>query len=319
MKNKIDIVDIAKQVVSDEIAGLNDLRDFINKDFEKIIQKIIDTKGRIIFSGMGKSGYVARKISSTLSSTGIPSLFIHPAEAGHGDLGMITNQDIVVLLSNSGDTFELNTIVDYCKRFNIFIVGITRKNDSILSKIADLPIVLPNSKEASDIEIPSTSIIMMISFWDAITIVLQKLKNFSQEDFKNLHPGGKIGAKLLKVSKLMHKDKFVPIVDLDTMGMDVILEMTHKGFGCTAVLDKDRKLVGMITDGDLRRNIHLNFQKVTAGEIMSKKPITLEKDAFASKALYIMNERSITQIFVVKGDEPVGIIHMHDLVRAGIV
>jgi arabinose-5-phosphate isomerase len=319
MKNKLDIVGIAKQVISDEMAGLRDLHEFIDEDFQNVIQKIMDNKGRLIFSGMGKSGYVARKISSTLSSTGISSFFIHPAEAGHGDLGMITKQDIVVLLSNSGDTFELNTIVDYCKRFNIFIIGITRKNDSVLSKISDLPIVLPNSKEASEIDIPSTSIIMMISFWDAITIVLQRLKNFSQEDFKNLHPGGKIGAKLLKVSKLMHKDKHIPTVSVNTVGMDVIIEMTQKGFGCTAVLDADGKLVGIITDGDLRRHINVDFKKVVASEIMSKKPITLEKDSFASKALYIMNEKEITQIFVAKNNEPIGILHMHDLVRAGIV
>ena len=319
MKNKLDIIGIAKQVISDEMAGLRDLHEFIDEDFQNVIQKIMDNKGRLIFSGMGKSGYVARKISSTLSSTGISSFFIHPAEAGHGDLGMITKQDIVVLLSNSGDTFELNTIVDYCKRFNIFIIGITRKNDSVLSKISDLPIVLPNSKEASEIDIPSTSIIMMISFWDAIAIVLQRLKNFSQEDFKNLHPGGKIGAKLLKVSKLMHKDKLIPTVSVNTVGMDVIIEMTQKGFGCTAVLDEDGKLVGIITDGDLRRNINVDFKKVVASEIMSKKPITLEKDAFASKALYIMNEKEITQIFVAKNNEPIGILHMHDLVRAGIV
>jgi arabinose-5-phosphate isomerase len=319
MKNKLDIVGIAKQVISDEMAGLRDLHEFIDEDFQNVIQKIMDNKGRLIFSGMGKSGYVARKISSTLSSTGISSFFIHPAEAGHGDLGMITKQDIVVLLSNSGDTFELNTIVDYCKRFNIFIIGITRKNDSVLSKISDLPIVLPNSKEASEIDIPSTSIIMMISFWDAITIVLQRLKNFSQEDFKNLHPGGKIGAKLLKVSKLMHKDKHIPTVSVNTVGMDVIIEMTQKGFGCTAVLDADGKLVGIITDGDLRRHINVDFKKVVASEIMSKKPVTLEKDSFASKALYIMNEKEITQIFVAKNNEPIGILHMHDLVRAGIV
>ncbi len=319
MKKEKDVISIAKQVINDEITGLQDLYDSINQEFEDVIQKIVKNKGRIIFSGMGKSGYVARKISATISSTGTPSFFIHPAEAGHGDLGMITKQDIVVLLSNSGDTLELNTIIEYCKRFNIFIIGITRKKNSVLSKISDLPVILPNSKEVSDIEIPSTSVIIMLAFWDAITVVLQRLRNFSKEDFKILHPGGKIGAKLLKISKLMHRNKFVPVVDKDSKGTDIILEMTKKGFGCAGVIDEDKKLVGIITDGDLRRHIDMDFKKVTAEQMMSSNPVTIEKDAFASQALYIMNSKNITQIFVVKDNKPIGIVHMHDLLRAGIV
>ena len=319
MKKEKDVISIAKQVINDEITGLQDLYDSINQEFEDVIQKIVKNKGRVIFSGMGKSGYVARKISATISSTGTPSFFIHPAEAGHGDLGMITKQDIVVLLSNSGDTLELNTIIEYCKRFNIFIIGITRKKNSVLSKISDLPVILPNSKEVSDIEIPSTSVIIMLAFWDAITVVLQRLRNFSKEDFKILHPGGKIGAKLLKISKLMHRNKFVPVVDKDSKGTDVILEMTKKGFGCAGVIDEDKKLVGIITDGDLRRHIDMDFKKVTAEQMMSSNPVTIGKDAFASQALYIMNSKNITQIFVVKDNKPIGIVHMHDLLRAGIV
>ena len=319
MQKECDLISIGKQIIEDEINGLKDLEKSIDSNFYKIIKKIIDNNGRLILSGMGKSGYVARKISSTLSSTGTPSFFIHPAEAGHGDLGMITKNDIVVLLSNSGDTYELNTIIDYCKRFNIYIIGITRKSNSILSKISDLPIILPNSKEASDINVPSTSVIMMIAYWDAIAIALQKIRNFSQEDFKNLHPGGKIGAKLLKVSKLMHKKESIPTVSINSSGMDVILEMTKKGFGCTAVLNDEGELIGIVTDGDLRRHIDMDFKNAKAKDIMSKKPFSVEKDFFASQALFIMNENNITQIFVVKDNKPVGIIHMHDLVRAGIV
>ena len=319
MQKECDLILIGKQIIEDEINGLKDLEKSIDSNFYKIIKKIIDNNGRLILSGMGKSGYVARKISSTLSSTGTPSFFIHPAEAGHGDLGMITKNDIVVLLSNSGDTYELNTIIDYCKRFNIYIIGITRKNNSILSKISDLPIILPNSKEASDIDVPSTSVIMMIAYWDAIAIALQKIRNFSQEDFKNLHPGGKIGAKLLKVSKLMHKKESIPTVSINSSGMDVILEMTKKGFGCTAVLNDEGELIGIVTDGDLRRHIDMDLKNAKAKDIMSKKPFSVEKDFFASQALFIMNENNITQIFVVKDNKPVGIIHMHDLVRAGIV
>jgi arabinose-5-phosphate isomerase len=319
---KIDVCAVAKQVIDDEISGLQDLHQAINDDFKKIVQKVISNKGRVIFSGIGKSGYVARKISATFSSTGTPSFFIHPAEAGHGDLGMITKQDIVVLISNSGDTFELDPIIDYCKRFNVFIIGVTRGKNSVLSKISELPIILPNSKEASDINMPSTSVIMMISFWDAVTIVVKKLRNFSKEDFKNLHPGGKIGTELLKVSKLMHKKEFIPTVYANTIGTDVILEMTEKGFGCAGVIDKDYKLIGIITDGDLRRHIDMDFKKVIAQDMMSKKPLTVKSDMFASEALYIMNSNNITQLFVTKDcvkDEPVGIVHMHDLIRAGIV
>ena len=319
MQKECDLILIGKQIIEDEINGLKDLEKSIDSNFYKIIKKIIDNSGRLILSGMGKSGYVARKISSTLSSTGTPSFFIHPAEAGHGDLGMITKDDIVVLLSNSGDTYELNTIIDYCKRFNIYIIGITRKNNSILSKISDLPIILPNSKEASDIDVPSTSVIMMIAYWDAIAIALQKIRNFSQEDFKNLHPGGKIGAKLLKVSKLMHKKESIPTVSINSSGMDVILEMTKKGFGCTAVLNDEGELIGIVTDGDLRRHIDMDLKNAKAKDIMSKKPFSVEKDFFASQALFIMNENNITQIFVVKDHKPIGVIHMHDLVRAGIV
>lgn len=319
MQKECDLILIGKQIIEDEINGLKDLEKSIDSNFYKIIKKIIDNNGRLILSGMGKSGYVARKISSTLSSTGTPSFFIHPAEAGHGDLGMITKNDIVVLLSNSGDTYELNTIIDYCKRFNIYIIGITRKNNSILSKISNLPIILPNSKEASDIDVPSTSVIMMIAYWDAIAIALQKIRNFSQEDFKNLHPGGKIGAKLLKVSKLMHKKESIPTVSINSSGMDVILEMTKKGFGCTAVLNDEGELIGIVTDGDLRRHIDMDLKNAKAKDIMSKKPFSVEKDFFASQALFIMNENNITQIFVVKDHKPIGVIHMHDLVRAGIV
>ena len=319
MQKENDLILIGKQIIEDEINGLKDLKEAIDLNFCTIIKKIININGRLILSGMGKSGYVARKISSTLSSTGTPSFFIHPAEAGHGDLGMITKNDVVVLLSNSGDTYELNTIIDYCKRFNIYIIGITRKSTSVLSKISDLPIILPNSKEASDIDVPSTSVIMMIAYWDAIAIALQRLRNFSKEDFKILHPGGKIGARLLKVSKLMHKKDSIPTVTADSSGMDVILEMTKKGFGCTSVLNKKDELIGIVTDGDLRRHIDMDFKNVKAKDIMSKNPFAVEKDIFASQALFIMNENNITQIFVVKEEKPIGIIHMHDLVRAGIV
>ncbi len=319
MQKESELILVGKQVIYDEITGLNDLYNAINADFCMIIKKIMSNKGRLILSGMGKSGYVARKISSTLSSTGAPSFFIHPAEAGHGDLGMITKEDIVILLSNSGDTNELNTIIDYCQRFGIFIIGVTRKNNSILSKISNLPIILPNTKEAFDLDAPSTSVIMMIAFWDAIAIALQKIRNFSKADFSILHPGGKIGTKLLKVSKLMHTNEAMPTVSINSSGMDVIIEMTKKRFGCTGVLNSESELIGIITDGDIRRYINIDFKTVTASDIMRTKPFTIKKDSFASQALLAMNKNNITQIFVLRKKKPVGIMHMHDLVRAGIV
>ncbi|MFQ3307407.1 MAG: arabinose-5-phosphate isomerase [Candidatus Midichloriaceae bacterium] len=319
MNKMLDVIDVAKQVISDEIIGLEELRESIDENFIKVIKKIQTNKGRLIFSGIGKSGYVARKISSTLSSTGIPSLFIHPAEAAHGDLGMITKQDIVILLSNSGDTLELNVIIDYCKRFNIFIIGFTRKHNSVLSNISDLPIVIPDIKEASEIDVPSTSVIMMISYWDAISIVLHKINKFCKEEFKVLHPGGKIGAKLLKVSKLLHKKDQIPTVSIDEIGTNIILEITKKRFGCTGVVDQDENLIGIITDGDLRRHINMNLKEVTAKEMMNANPITISKDDFAAQALYTMNKHKIMQLFIVKDKKPIGIIHMHDLLKAGVI
>ncbi len=317
--NKQDILTIAKEVVETEIQGLKDLKESLDQNILEVVKQINHKETRLIFSGMGKSGYVARKISSSMSSSGTPSFFIHPAEASHGDLGMISKNDIVVLLSNSGDTMELNSIIEYCKRFNIFIVGISRNNNSLLSKIANLSIVLPQSKEASEINMPTTSVIMMIAFWDAVAVVLQKIRNFSKEDFRVLHPGGKIGAKLLKISDLMHRNNFIPLVKDTERVADAVIEMTKKGFGCTGVISKNSELIGIITDGDLRRHLELDMRRTLVYEIMNYKPLTMPKDAFASEALAIMNQKKITQIFIIKNQSPVGILHMHDLIRSGII
>lgn len=315
-KNEISI---AKNVVEQEIKGLQDLLTSLDNIFLEITHKIIAAKGRVIFSGMGKSGHIAKKASATFASTGTPSFFIHPAEASHGDLGMIREQDIVILLSNSGETSELNSIIDYCKRFHITVVGICRKSSSTLAKISDISVVLPNSKEASSINAPTTSAIMMMSYCDAIAITLQEKRQFSKEDFKLLHPGGNIGAKLLKVSDVMHVAKEIPIVSANTSFADAIIEMNLKRLGCTGVVDEKGELIGMITDGDLRRHINVDFREIKSQDVMTKNPISIDEDCFVSNALFTMNSNSITQIFVVEGKKPIGIIHLHDLLKVGVV
>ena len=311
---------IAKKVIECEVKGLQELYGFLDHTFSEIIDKITTTKGRIIVSGMGKSGHIARKAAATFSSTGTPAFFIHPAEAGHGDLGMIRKQDIVILLSNSGKTSELGAIIDYSQRFNIPIIGICRKSGSTLAKISDISVVLPNTKEASNINAPTTSAIMMMAFCDAIAVTLQEKRNFSKDDFRLLHPGGNIGARLLKVSDIMHVKDSIPLVKVNTSFADVILEITGKRLGCTGVIDDNGRLLGMITDGDLRRHIRLNFITVKASDVMTKDPLTIKKDSFGSHALFIMNNNSITQLFIVDNNiKPVGILHLHDLIKVGIV
>ncbi len=317
---KLSDENVARQVIEGEIQGLKDLLPEINQDFSNIINEIYTISGRVVVSGMGKSGHIARKIAATFASTGTPAIYIHPAEAGHGDLGMITINDIVILLSNSGETPELAPIIDYCKRFSIKIVGICRKRNSTLAKASYIPVVLPSTPEASDIMAPTTSAIMMMAYGDAIAVALYKKRGFTDSDYRILHPGGNIGAKLLKLKDLMHQGKELPLVGINETVFEAILIMTSKRFGSIGVLNEQRKLVGIITDGDLRRNMDINFKEIKVGEIMTLDPITLHEDKLASEALGIMNQKSITAIFIVDNfGNPIGIIHIHDLLRVGVI
>ncbi|MBA8666782.1 KpsF/GutQ family sugar-phosphate isomerase [Holosporaceae bacterium 'Namur'] len=317
---KLSDENIARQVIKGEIQGLQDLLSEINWDFTNIIDEIYAITGRVIVSGMGKSGHIARKIAATLASTGTPAIYIHPAEAGHGDLGMITVNDIVILLSNSGETPELAPIIDYCKRFSIKIIGISRKKSSTLTNAAFIPVVLPATPEACDIMAPTTSVVMMMAYGDAIAVALYKRRGFTDSDYRVFHPGGNIGAKLLRLKDLMHKDKEIPLINYNETAFEAILTMTSRRLGCVGVLNEGGLLMGIITDGDLRRNMNLNFKQTKVTKVMTADPITLHEDKLASEALGIMNLKSITVIFIVNDEnKPVGVIHIHDLLRAGVV
>ncbi|MTJ84195.1 MAG: KpsF/GutQ family sugar-phosphate isomerase [Telmatospirillum sp.] len=277
--------------------------------------------GRVIVSGMGKSGHVGRKIAATLASTGTPSLFVHPGEASHGDLGMITRHDAVLALSNSGETPELTDVVHYSRRFGIPLVAVTSHADSALAHTADVALILPDVGEACPMGLaPTTSTTLMLALGDALAVALLERKGFSPADFKVFHPGGQLGRRLLKVSELMHSGDELPLVAGDLGMGQVLLVMTNKSFGCVGVLTPEGDaLAGIITDGDLRRHLEPGLFARTAAEVMTAAPKTTRPNALAAEALHVMNARSITSLFVV--DEtmrPVGIVHMHDCLRAGI-
>lgn len=312
-------LEIAKRVITEEMQSLNYLAEKIPADFESFVEYVLGIDGRVILVGMGKSGHIAKKIAASLASTGTPSFFIHPAEASHGDLGMITERDIVVMLSNSGETKELFDTIDYCKRFDIKIAAITMRESSTLAKNADFLLTIPFSNESSSISAPTNSALMMLSLGDAIVTCLHEARGFSSDDFKNFHPGGKIGANLLKVKDLMYVGDKIPAVSLQTSFQELIIKMTEKSLGCAVAINEEAKIYGIITDGDLRR--HMNdsqFHLMTAKDLITKNPTCIGPEKLASEALHIMNSKSITAIPVEEDGKLVGIIHLHDILRSGV-
>lgn len=310
----------AKKTIEAEIAGLNSLLEFLGDSFVNAVDVILKSKGRVIVSGMGKSGHVGNKIAATLASTGTSSFFIHPGEASHGDLGMITRDDVVILLSNSGETKELKDIIYYCKRFSIPVIGMVRRQDSELANASDFPLVLPEIPEAShEIKAPTTSTTMMLALGDALAISLMEAKGFTNKDYGVFHPGGKLGAEFIKVKDLMRKSKDLPIVNFDADIEEILVEMTSKHLGCTGVVDKNQNLIGIITDGDLRRHINKDFMNLLADQLMTKNPRTIEETSLAVEAVALMNEKKITSLFVVKDHKAIGILHLHDCLRAGVI
>lgn len=311
--------EVARDVVDAEIAGLQALKRVFREDFDLIVEEIAKVQGVVFFSGIGKSGHVARKISATFASTGTPSTFIHPAEAVHGDLGMISKNDIMILMSNSGETSELMPVIDYCKNIGIKIIGIARREKSTLISASDFKVVLPDVAEASAIPTPTTSAVMMMAYGDALSVALYTKKRFTRNDFKVFHPGGNLGMKLLNLQNIMHTGKELPLISLDVKIIDAIITITSKRFGCVGVLNSSGQLVGIVTDGDLRRHITTDFHSTPVGDIMTHDPITLNKEALAVEAMAAMNLKSITSIFVVdESSKPIGIIHVHDLFRIGL-
>ncbi|GFZ85625.1 KpsF/GutQ [Elstera cyanobacteriorum] len=273
--------------------------------------------GRIIVTGMGKSGHIGRKIAATLASTGTPAFFVHPGEASHGDLGMITRSDVVLALSNSGETHELLDIIAYSKRFSIPLIAITRQDGSTLGESADVVLPLPKTAEACPNGLaPTTSTTLALAIGDALAVALLERRNFSAHDFKVFHPGGALGQKVRRVADLMHSGEALPLVTPETSLRAAILEMTSKRFGCTGVAGADGRLLGIVTDGDLRRHIE-NIDRPVA-EVMTRNPVTIRPQALAAEAVAILNSKSITSLFVVESGVAVGLLHIHDCLRAGV-
>jgi arabinose-5-phosphate isomerase len=311
--------ELAKQVLDIEIEGLQAVRSSIDVNFVAIIELLRKTKGKVILSGMGKSGHIANKIAATMSSVGMPAIFVHPGEASHGDLGMITKDDVVFLLSNSGETKELGDIINYCKRFAIKMIAIVRRSTSLLVSAADIAIVLPEIQEASDVNAPTTSTTMMLAYGDAIAVVLAKSRGFNKNDFSVFHPGGKLGSSFIKSIDIMRDGKDMPSVYLDDDIEVVIKTISEKSIGSTAVIDQEGKLQGIITDGDLRRNLTNDLMNLTAKDIMTANPKNVSSASLALEAVNIMQELQITTIFVVEQQKPVGVLHIHDCFKAGLI
>lgn len=309
----------ARRVLAREVEGLQALSAALDARFAAAVACMAGIKGRVIVSGMGKSGHVARKIAATLASTGTPAHFVHPGEASHGDLGMIAADDAVLALSNSGETAELADLVAYTRRFSIPLVAMVRRHGSMLVEAADIALVLPEIPEASPTGAPTTSTTMMLALGDALAMALLERKGFTAEDFNVFHPGGKLGKRFLRVEHLMHGGDALPLVkNTDTM-RDVLLIITAKSFGCAAVVDAKGMLAGVITDGDLRRHMAADLLNKKAAEVMTEHPVTIRPQALAAEALALFNQRGITSLFAVENGAPVGIIHIHDCLRAGVV
>lgn len=309
----------ARRVITREAEALQLLAAGLDGSVAQAVDVILDAKGRVIVSGMGKSGHIARKIAATLASTGTPAQFVHPAEASHGDLGMVMRGDVVMVLSNSGETPELADIVAHTRRFDIPLIGIAARPDSTLLRQSDVAILLPDAPEACETGVvPTSSTTMALALGDAIAVALMEHRQFTPDQFRVFHPGGKLGARLTRVADLMHTD--MPLVSTGTQMSEALLAISQKGFGVVGVMDSNGYLIGIVTDGDLRRHMD-GLLSHTADEVMTASPRTIGPEALAEKALAVMNERKITTLFVVDPEgsrAAVGILHIHDCLRAGV-
>jgi arabinose-5-phosphate isomerase len=275
--------------------------------------------GRVIVTGMGKSGHVGRKIAATLASTGTPAYFVHPGEASHGDLGVISPHDVIIALSWSGETVELKDLIDYAKRFHVGLIAITAQPESTLAKAADIALVLPAAREACSLGLaPTTSTLMQLALGDALAVALFESRGFTALDFKALHPGGRLGASLTFVRDVMHTGERVPLVRRGTRMSEALVEMSSKSFGCVGVTDRDGALVGIVTDGDLRRHMRDDLMTQAVDEVMTASPKTIRPDQLAAEALEHLNAKKVTALFVVENKKPVGLVHVHDLLRIGV-
>ena len=313
---------VARNVLNTEAAGLLALAASLGDRFGQAIDRLASATGRVVVSGMGKSGHVGRKIATTLASTGAPALFVHPAEASHGDLGMIVAGDVVLALSNSGETAELADLVAHTRRFGLPLIAITTQPDSALARAADVALILPKAAEACPMGLaPTTSTTMQLALGDAIAVALLTRRGFTAADFRQIHPGGRLGARLRRVREVMHAGTEMPLASPDTPMATALVRMTEKRFGCLGVVDGNGVLCGIVTDGDLRRAMGPDLLSRRTGDIMTASPRTIGPDALAAEALRAMNasERPVTTLFVVDpAGRPLGILHVHDLLRAGL-
>ena len=315
-------LDTARRVIRIEAQALAALESSLDASFDRAVQTILDATGRVIVSGMGKSGHIARKIAATFASTGTPAHFVHPAEASHGDLGMMAQGDAVLVLSNSGETPELADLIAYTRRFGIPLIGVASRPGSTLLRQSDVALVLPQADEACGTGVvPTSSTTMTLALGDALAVALMEHRRFTPELFRQFHPGGKLGARLSKVADLMHTGDRLPMVEAETPMSDALIEISRKGFGVVGVRGADGALAGIITDGDLRRHMGDGLLSARAAQVMTTAPTTIAPDALAETAVALMNRRKITCLFVVDPDgdgAAAGLIHIHDCLRVGL-
>ena len=317
-------VQSALRTLDAEGSGITALAAALQSDlgaaFAAAADVIHNARGRLIVTGLGKSGHIARKIAATFASTGTPAFFVHAAEAGHGDLGMITADDVILALSWSGEQPEMKTLITYAKRFRIPVIAMTAERGSALSTAADVALTLPRAREACPHNLaPTTSSLMMLALGDALAIAQLESRGFTSIDFSVLHPGGKLGAMLKFTRDLMHGADAVPLKPLGTRMSDALVEMSSKGFGCVGIVDARGHIVGIVTDGDLRRHMRPDLMTAIVDDVMTKNPKTIRGDLLASEALEILNSSKITALIVTDSGRPVGIVHLHDILRAGVV
>ena len=319
MSGGFDAAAVGRRVLAAEADALRLMASELDGPFSQAVEVLHAVKGRVVCTGVGKSGHVGRKIAATLASTGTPALFVHATEASHGDLGMVGREDAVLALSKSGETRELADVVAYAKRFGIPLIGMTSRADSALGRASDVLLLLPNAAEAAEgVDAPTTSTTLQIALGDALAVALLERRGFTAVDFRVYHPGGKLGAVLRTAADLMHAGEELPLVQASEPMQRALLRMTEKRFGCVGVTDADGRLAGVITDGDLRRHME-GLLSHTAGEVMTPGPKTAHTHMLAGEALKLMNDSRITVLFVVEDERPVGILHVHDVLRAGVL
>jgi arabinose-5-phosphate isomerase len=308
-----------RRVLGVEADAIRALAPRLGAEFVEACRLCLACTGRIVVTGMGKSGHVGRKIAATLASTGTPAYFVHPGEASHGDLGVISREDVIIALSWSGETVELKDLIDYAKRFRVALIAVTASVDSTLAKAADIALIVPAAREACPLGLaPTTSTLMQLALGDALAVALFESRGFTALDFKALHPGGRLGASLTFVRDVMHKGPKLPLVGCGTRMSNAVVEMSTKGFGCVGVIDADGALRGIVTDGDLRRHMRDDLLACDVDKVMTANPKTIRPDQLAAEALEQLNSGKVTALFVVEKAKPVGLVHVHDLLRLGV-